>query len=107
MDQRVCDLLKVIGEASRFRIMRYLADRPRNVSEIVRAVGLQQSLVSHHLKVLRDNGLLKAERKGPFVNYSVSCPETTQIFLLAEKIATGKCAEKGERSWLTRTTPPG
>lgn len=96
VDQRVCNLLKVVGETSRFRILKYLADRPRNVSEIVRALGLQQSLVSHHLKVLRNHGLLKAERKGPFVKYSVSCPETTQIFLLAEKIATGSCAEKGE-----------
>jgi len=88
LDWEVCDLLRVIGAPSRFRILQYLTDDSRNVSEIVRALGMRQSLVSHHLRVLRDRGLLDATRDGPFVRYSVSRPEIERIFLLAGEIAS-------------------
>ena len=91
------DLLRIMGEASRFRILRYLKDKPRNVSEIVRALRIRQSLVSHHLKVLREHGLLEAMRDGPFVCYSVSSPEVERIFLLADKIASKNRSVKGDK----------
>ncbi|MCK5825502.1 MAG: winged helix-turn-helix transcriptional regulator [Desulfuromusa sp.] len=46
MSYGACEVLKVIGDLSRFKILEYLLDEPRNVSEIIWEVGLQQSLVS-------------------------------------------------------------
>ncbi len=86
MNQDASDLLRIMGETSRFRILRYLMDKPRNVSEIVRALRMKQSLVSHHLKILREYGLLEANRSGPFVHYSIKSPEVKKILLLAEEI---------------------
>lgn len=98
MDRDASDLLRIMGEASRFRILRYLMDAPRNVSEIVRALDMKQSLVSHHLKVLREHGLLEAIRDGPFVRYSVRSPEVERIFLLVDEIVRkNKLAKGGKR----------
>ena len=71
---------------------------PRNVSEIVRALGMQQSLVSHHLKVLREHGLLEANRQGPFVRYSVSCPEIEQIFFWTSEIVRKRLQSEEARN---------
>ena len=95
MDCGTCEILKVIGDPSRFKILEYLLDEPRNVSEIVREVGLQQSLVSHHLKILRKNGILKAMREGPFIRYTMNSLEVKSIFNLAENIAR-KNSHKGD-----------
>jgi ArsR family transcriptional regulator len=40
--------------------------------ELVDAVGVSQSTVSHHLKVLHDAGLLERERRGRWVHYRVA-----------------------------------
>ena len=86
IEQKMCELLKAMADSARFRILQYLNEKPRNVSEIVRTLSRQQSLVSHHLKVLRSNGLVETVRNGPFVQYSVSKPEIGRIMLLARKI---------------------
>lgn len=96
LDQKTCGLLRIIGDPSRFKILQYLMDNPRNVSEIIRAVGMGQPLVSHHLKVLKTHGLLQAIRDGPFVRYSVSCPKIKRIFLLAGEIVRESTSDKGE-----------
>ncbi len=85
-ERKVSETLRVMGEPSRFKILRYLTEAPRNVSEIVRALGMGQSLVSHHLKVLKEHGLLEANRQGPFVRYRVTHLEVKEIFLLAETL---------------------
>lgn len=79
-------ILRIVGEPNRYRILQYLRGKPRNVSEIVRSLGPGQSLVSHHLKTLKECGLLEAIREGPFVRYSVSSKEVKNIFLLATEI---------------------
>jgi len=95
LDSGICEVLKVIGDPSRYKILDHLLTEPRNVSEIVRAVGLQQSLVSHHLKILRKHGILKAMRDGPFIRYAMNSPEVKSIFDLAESIAK-KNSHKGD-----------
>jgi DNA-binding transcriptional ArsR family regulator len=42
-----------------------------SVGELVKITSLSQPLVSFHLRVLKENGLMKTNRKGPFVYYSI------------------------------------
>jgi len=49
---------------NRLRIVRRLAEGPGTVSELIEHVGLSQPLVSHHLKRLRDAGLVDMRRQG-------------------------------------------
>ena len=65
-------LLKVLADETRLAVVRQLIDGPRHVGEINEKLGLEQSLMSHHLKVLRDAGIVIAERDGKAVLYSLS-----------------------------------
>lgn len=61
-----------LGDPKRVLILYFLADGPRNVSELTEMLGVSQPTVSHHLKVLRDRGLVRAEREGTSIYYSLS-----------------------------------
>jgi DNA-binding transcriptional ArsR family regulator len=55
------EMFAALGEPNRFRIVELLRTGPRPVSEIEQRLGLRQSQVSQHLKVLKDAGLVGAE----------------------------------------------
>lgn len=65
-------LLKVLADETRLAVVRQLIDGPKHVGEINESLGLEQSLMSHHLRILRDAGLVTAERDGKAVLYSLS-----------------------------------
>ena len=69
--QRLQLILQTLGDANRLRIIQFIGEKECTVSEIVQASKLSQPLVSHHLRVLRENQVLDSERKGPFVIYKL------------------------------------
>jgi ArsR family transcriptional regulator len=64
-------LLKVLADETRLSVVRQLIDGPKHVGQINEPLRLEQSLLSHHLKILRDAGLVRAERDGKAVLYSL------------------------------------
>ncbi len=65
-------VLKVLADETRLAVMELLLDGPRHVAEINASLDIEQSLLSHHLKVLREAGLVTARRTGRKVLYSLS-----------------------------------
>lgn len=65
----LAELLQALGDPTRLRILSALDTACVPVGAIVEATGLRQPTVSHHLRVLRDRGLVKAERRGSFIFY--------------------------------------
>lgn len=63
---------KVISEPSRLKILLALSGGELCVEHIAKAVSGQQSAVSHQLKTLKDNKIIKGRRDGKNVLYSVS-----------------------------------
>ncbi len=55
---------RALADVNRLRIVRRLAETPSTVTELIDHVGLSQPLVSHHLKRLRDAGLVVTRRAG-------------------------------------------
>lgn len=55
-------LLRALSEPLRWRIVELLADEELCVCHIVDELGVAQPLVSHHLRILRDAGLVDTER---------------------------------------------
>jgi ArsR family transcriptional regulator len=62
--------VSVLVEPQRIKILRLLRGGERCVCEIEHALGLPQNLVSHHLRVLREAGLVSARKEGQFVHYA-------------------------------------
>ena len=62
-------LLKVLGEPMRWEIVRRLAVEDLCTCHLVEDLGAAQPLVSHHLRVLREAGLVRTEPCGAFTYY--------------------------------------
>jgi DNA-binding transcriptional ArsR family regulator len=66
------DLLAALASPERLRIVRYLQDGPRNVSEVAAMLETTVVNASHHLTVLRHAGLVRNERQGRYRLYSLA-----------------------------------
>jgi len=64
--------LRVLADRTRLAVLRELLPGPRRVGELNRHLAIPQSLLSHHLRVLRDAGLVAAERRGKGVVYRLA-----------------------------------
>ena len=71
--------LKALAEETRLRLVGYLAERERCVCEIVEDLDLPQSLLSFHLKTLKDAGLVIDRRDGRWVYYTLNREALAEI----------------------------
>lgn len=68
----VAETFKLLGDPTRLRILLACLDGPRSVGEIAAAVGASQSLVSHHLRLLRGARLVTGTRDARQVFYQAA-----------------------------------
>ena len=66
------DRLKVLADETRLAVLRQLMAGPKLVGEINEQMHVEQSLLSHHLKTLREAGLVISERDGKGVKYRLA-----------------------------------
>jgi ArsR family transcriptional regulator, nickel/cobalt-responsive transcriptional repressor len=67
--KRVAQLMQALATPSRVHILGCLRDGPQSVTEIIEAVGMAQSAVSHQLRVLREMRFVVGEKRGRQVLY--------------------------------------
>jgi DNA-binding transcriptional ArsR family regulator len=60
-----------LADPTRILILYLLADTPRYVSELADTLDVKQPTVSHHLKVLRERGLVTTTRQGNAIRYEL------------------------------------
>lgn len=65
-------LLRVLADQTRLQVVRSLLEGELRVGEINRRVGIEKSLLSHHLRVLREAGVVVGRRSGKSVVYSLA-----------------------------------
>ena len=68
----LADLYKVFGDFSRIRILYVLMVQEMPVQKIAGALDMTQSAVSHQLKILKQNKLVRARREGKSMFYSIA-----------------------------------
>ena len=61
-----------LANAARLKIVNYLCQGQKNVTEICGYTGFEQSLVSHHLKMLEYHGMVFMQKKGKYRYYRVN-----------------------------------
>lgn len=69
--ERMADTMFALSTPSRLQILVCLRSGPRTVSEIVAAVGMEQSAVSHQLRVLRQQSVVTVRRIGRTRQYDL------------------------------------
>lgn len=78
--QRVAEVFKALGNATRVRIVSALAEGEHCVADLTSLVQLDISTVSNHLSVLRSVGIVCAERRGTQVFYTLRKPCLLNLF---------------------------
>ncbi len=68
----LADLFRLLGDTTRLRIVLACLDTPIAVNEIASTLDLSNSLVSHHLRLLRAARIVKADRHGKQVFYAAA-----------------------------------
>jgi len=72
VDQLHAEICAGLADPKRILILYELSAAPRNVTELAHSLNLSQPLVSRHLKVLRDRGMVTATRQGAAVEYQLA-----------------------------------
>lgn len=83
--------LAQLSEPNRLRIFALLARGELCVCDIETAVQLPQNLVSHHLRSLREAGLIQSRRDGRWVHYSVNKRALGEIYPVACALLNPDC----------------
>ena len=88
-------LLRALASPHRLRIVHLLAERPRDVNELVHELGLSQAACSQHLAAMRNVGLVEATRDGRCVHYRLSDPEIVAACGLMRGVIVRRLAALG------------
>jgi len=73
VDQAIAAIAKALGHPARLKILRLLARTPGCIGgDIVEAVGLAQSTVSEHLRILKAAGVIEGQIDPPRVCYALA-----------------------------------
>ncbi|KXB00483.1 hypothetical protein AKJ48_01295 [candidate division MSBL1 archaeon SCGC-AAA261O19] len=84
-------LLKCVANETRLQILKLLAKEERCVCEIMGELDKEQSLISHHLKSLRECGLITKRRRGKKILYKISDPSLVKFTSKAEELGKKFC----------------
>ena len=83
----LAELFRLLGEPNRLRLVAACLDGPKTVGELTAQAGVSQSLVSHHLRLLRAARLLRQRRQGKNVLYDLpDCHVSTMLTNMIEHV---------------------
>lgn len=83
--QHLGDFFKVFGDPTRLKIIYFLSRHELCVADLSHLVGMQQSAVSHQLKVLRMARLVKTRKDGVTIYYSLDDHHVFTLYELAQQ----------------------
>ena len=85
-----------VGDPKRLKLLYLVAERPHNVSELTEALDVSQPTVSHHLRILRERGLVKTEREGTCIYYSLGDPRILEAMNIMRSFVADLLAEESQ-----------
>ncbi|WP_254605113.1 metalloregulator ArsR/SmtB family transcription factor [Sphingomonas bacterium] len=94
----MAELFRLLGEPNRLRLVVACLDRPRTVGELTEEIGVSQSLVSHHLRLLRAARLLRQQRRGKKMLYDLpDCHVATMLTNMIDHVLEPEDAHSEEQ----------
>jgi DNA-binding transcriptional ArsR family regulator len=98
-------LFKALSDPTRLRILNALGAHTLCVGALAHRLGVTQSAVSQHLRILREAGLVQGEKRGYWVHYSLDRREVLKIKERAGKWLEGLSAAPASECTDTRRCP--
>ncbi len=81
------EVLRAVAHPHRLLIIEMLQQqKTMNVTEIYERLGIEQAVASHHLRILKDKGVVQVRRDGKNSNYSLTSEEYCKILDVLEKV---------------------
>jgi DNA-binding transcriptional ArsR family regulator len=86
------DLFKILSVDKRIEIIELLKKEPISVNALASSLGITQSAISQHLRVLKSAGLVKDERQGYWIYYSLNRDALEKCRERLNRICTCGCS---------------
>lgn len=83
--QKICNVFRVLSDATRLKIVESLKGGELCVYHIVEVCGGTQSAISHQLRILKDNRVVKSRRDGQNILYSIADEHIFEILKMSEE----------------------
>ncbi len=91
--QRSAELFKSLAGEIRLHIVHSLFEKEKSVSKLIEELGHSQSHVSHHLKTLKNAGILHSKRNGHKIMYGISPNIVKNVSKKHKKVLDLGCCE--------------
>ena len=88
------DLCKVMADPTRLKLLSLLGERPRPVKELVEATGERQAKISQHLTTMRQRGIVRTQRVGAEVHYSLADPRMLEACRITREVLLQQLAQQ-------------
>ena len=75
----LAELFKIFGDSTRIRILFALLGKELAVGDLAEVLDMTQSAISHQLRILKTNGLVRFRREGKSLIYALSDDHVTKI----------------------------
>ena len=85
-DEILSKFFRGLGDMTRLRIVEALLEKERNVSELIKLIGVPQSNISNHLACLKWCGYITSRKEGTSVYYQITDDRVRKIVGLAREI---------------------
>lgn len=95
MAQRLAPVLAALADPNRLAILLAITQAPRSVKALTDALDLPQTLVSHHLKALRDAQVVSVTAQGRSNIYSMCCGALTEPARLLVALSASNAPRDG------------
>lgn len=106
ISQRHAELCAALGEINRLLLLYAMADEPRSVGDLAGRVGLSQPAVSRHLRIMRDSGVVTAERRGKLIYYYPTDRRIVEAMDLLRLVLAEQMQEQGNAARGATMRPP-
>ena len=83
------EFFRTLGHPARIRVLELLSERDHAVHELLAAIEIEPSNLSHQLAALRRSGLITQSRRDGQVIYSVAVPQVRDLLMAARQILLG------------------
>jgi len=84
--QRKSEIFKALGHPTRLQIVEKLAEGEQCVCVCLEMFDIDMSTLSRHLSVLKNAGIIRDERRGKNIFYSLTCPCIVNMFECMEEV---------------------